>query len=82
MGLLDFFRRRGGVDPSSGASPEAEGPTDVEERDEASVGPPGFAAEGPPVGISDPGSLTGEDADELAGPEAEDAAEEQRPPGA
>ena len=57
MGLLDFFRRRGGVEPASGGTPEPEGPTDVDERDEVSVGPPGFGAEGPPVGASDPGSL-------------------------
>lgn len=57
MGLLDFFRRRGGLDRYPGVAREAEGPTDVDERDEVSVGPPGFGAEGPPVGTSDPGSL-------------------------
>ena len=50
MGLLDFFRRRGG--PSEQSEDDAT---------EAAEAPPGLAAEGPPVGASDPGSLTGED---------------------
>ena len=69
MGLLDFLRRKGGVDASSGASPDPEGPTDADDRTpDASVGPPGFGAEGPPVGASDPGALGGEDAREGESP--------------
>ncbi len=60
MGLFDFLRRKGRAD-----APQTQGPTDTRERDEASVGPPGFAAEGPPVGTSDPGALTGEDAGDV-----------------
>ena len=70
MGLLDFFRRKGGVDRSSGSAPPAEGPADLGEREpDASAGPPGFAAEGPPVGASDAGALSGDDADDVAGRE-------------
>ena len=49
MGLLDFFRRKGGTEPLE------------PEHGEASPGEPGLPAEGPPVGASDPGALTGED---------------------
>ena len=66
MGLLDFFRRRGGIDSTSTGGGGAERSA-ADERDEASVGPAGFGAEGPPVGTSDPGALTGDDADRVAG---------------
>ena len=49
MGLLDFFRRKGGTEPLEG-----------EHRD-TSQAEPGLPAEGPPVGASDPGALTGDD---------------------
>ncbi len=62
MGLFDFLRRKGRAD-----APETQGRADARERDEASVGRPGFAAEGPPVGTSDPGALTGEDAGDVVG---------------
>ena len=70
MGLLDWFRRRGAPDagaaertnahPVTTSAPE----TDLDARTEAAHGagvPAGSPAEGPPVGVSDPGSLTGED---------------------
>ena len=66
MGLFDFFRRRGAGAIASGPA-GGEGPPDARERDEASVGPAGFGAEGPPVGTSDPGALTGGDAEDVAG---------------
>lgn len=49
MGLLDFFRRKGGTEPGEGG-----------ERD-TSQAEPGLSAEGPPVGASDPGALAGDD---------------------
>ncbi|MDQ3668866.1 MAG: hypothetical protein M3377_01065 [Actinomycetota bacterium] len=63
MGLLDFFRRGGGSDPSE---PEAtaggaeSAPDDRGHSEHSSVA--GLPAEGPPVGTADPGSVTGEDA--------------------
>lgn len=71
MGLLDWFRRRGAqgagaserdgaAHPATTAAPE----TAADARTDAAHGagaPPGAAAEGPPVGVSDPGSFTGED---------------------
>lgn len=63
MGLLDFFRRKGGMretSPAPGAPATEQGPADRTARPEDA--PPGLTAEGPPVGTSDPGSLTGEDA--------------------
>ncbi|MDQ3889626.1 MAG: hypothetical protein M3312_03630 [Actinomycetota bacterium] len=62
MGLFNFLRRKGRAD-----APQAQAPTDSRDRDEASVAAPGFAAEGPPVGTSDPGALTGEDAGDVVG---------------
>jgi hypothetical protein len=63
MGLLDFFRRRGGGEP---LSPDATaGGAEVVREDRAHAehaATPGLAAEGPPSGMSDAGSLTGEDA--------------------
>jgi hypothetical protein len=52
MGLLDYFRKRG-----------EGGPVDV-----ATHAHPGHHDEhdaGPPVGVDDPGALSGEDADEV-----------------
>ena len=63
MGLLDFFRRRGRADEFASRGERAHGEPD---RTDVSVGPPGFSAEGPPVGTSDPGALTGDDADDVA----------------
>ena len=40
-----------------------------DERAHGVGAPPGSAAEGPPVGVSDPGALTGEDADEVVAAE-------------
>jgi len=70
MGLLDWFRRRGapgagsaegaGAHPATTAGPE----TELDARTEAAHGAgvqAGSTAEGPPVGVSDPGSITGED---------------------
>lgn len=71
MGLLDFFRRRGASEPGSSdvTAGGAEEPAD--ERAHAAHAPvAGLPAEGPPVGTGDPGSLTGEDADEVAGRKA------------
>ena len=65
MGLLDFFRRRGGSDSASAdvTAGGAESPPD--ERAHGPGVPAGSASEGPPVGVSDPGSITGDDADEV-----------------
>lgn len=52
MGLLDWFWKRGVGESSSGS------------HHGAGV-PPGSGSEGPPVGVSDPGSLMGDDADEV-----------------
>jgi hypothetical protein len=65
MGLLDFFRRRGASAPSD---PEANAGGAESTPDERAHGvgvPAGAAAEGPPVGVADPGSLSGDDADEV-----------------
>ncbi len=72
MGLLDWFWRRGA---SASGSPEATaGGADAppDERAHGAGVPPGSASEGPPVGVSDPGSLTGDDADEVVGSEEGD----------
>ena len=72
MGLLDFFRRRGASepgDPDANAGGAESSPT---ERAHGVGVPPGAAAEGPPVGVSDPGSLTGDDADEVVAPDEGD----------
>ena len=76
MGLLDWFRRRGASEPG-GAEVDvggAELPSD--ERAHGVGVPPGSAAEGPPAGVSDPGSLTGDDAGEVV---AQDEDTELRP---
>ena len=49
MGLLEWFRRHGASRPG----------------DHGAGVPPGSSSEGPPVGLSDPGSLSGEDAEEV-----------------
>lgn len=69
MGLLDFFRRRGASRPTA---PDAdaggvEAPPD--ERGHGVGVPAGATAEGPPVGVSDPGALTGDDADDVVAAE-------------
>jgi hypothetical protein len=73
MGLLDFFRRRGASEPGSADVAVGGGETAPDERAHGPGVPAGSAAEGPPVGVSDPGSLTGEDADRVA--EREEAGE-------
>jgi hypothetical protein len=60
MGLLDLFRRRAG---STTGSAQEQAP---DERVHPEHGAPGLAAEGPPVGMSDPGSLSGDDAGDVA----------------
>jgi hypothetical protein len=70
MGLLDWFRRRGApgagaaeatdAHPATTSAPETEPDARTEAAHGAGV-PAGSPAEGPPVGVSDPGSLTGED---------------------
>ncbi len=66
MGLLDFFRRRAATDAAVAGETQLDAgrPESAETTSEA---PPGQSAEGPPVGASDPGSLSGEDADEFLG---------------
>jgi hypothetical protein len=62
LGLLDFFRRGGGTDPSEpeATAGGAESPPDDRAHSEhADVA--GLPAEGPPVGTADPGSVTGAD---------------------
>lgn len=63
MGLLDFFRRGGGTDPTEreATAGGAESPPD-DRAHSAHVPAAGLPAEGPPVGTADPGSVTGEDA--------------------
>lgn len=76
MGLLDWFRRRGA--PGAGAAERTDAPpaataepeSELDARTEAAHGagvPAGSPAEGPPVGVSDPGSITGEDEPVAAG---------------
>jgi len=60
MGLLDFFRRLAGG--TTGSAPEQA----PDERAHPEQGAPGLAAEGPPVSMSDPGSLIGDDAGDVA----------------
>ena len=72
MGLLDFFRRRGASDPGDPAA-DAGGAESLPDDRAHGVGvPPGSTSEGPPVGVSDPGSITGDDADEVVGPDEAD----------
>ena len=66
MGLLDWFRRRGASDPDDPQADAGGGESPPEDRAHGPGVPAGSAAEGPPVGVSDPGSLTGEDADRVA----------------
>jgi hypothetical protein len=73
MGLLDFFRRRGASEPGAPDVATGGGESPPDERAHGPGVPAGSAAEGPPVGVSDPGSLTGEDADRVA--EREEAGE-------
>ncbi len=75
MGLLDFFRRRGASVPGQPAAAAGGADPPADERAHGAGVPAGAAAEGPPVGVSDPGSLTGEDADEVVAPEADEALE-------
>jgi hypothetical protein len=65
MGLLDWFRRRGASEPGD---PDATAGGVEEAPDHRAHGAgveAGSASEGPPVGMSDPGALTGEDADSI-----------------
>ena len=73
MGLLDFFRRRGASEPADPDANAGGAESSPAERAHGVGVPAGAAAEGPPVGVSDPGSLTGEDADRVA--EREEAGE-------
>jgi hypothetical protein len=58
VGLLDWFWRRGGAAPGDvGAAEPSLGP---HEGHGGGV-PAGAGSEGPPVGVSDPGSLLGGD---------------------
>ena len=72
MGLLGFFRRRGASEPSSRAATAGGAEAAWEERAHGAGVPAGSPAEGPPGGVSDPGSLTGEDADEVVASEEPD----------
>ena len=65
MGLLQFFRRRGASDPAATEVTAGGEESSPEERAHGPGVPAGAAAEGPPVGVADPGSITGEDADEV-----------------
>ena len=69
VGLLDFFRRRGASSPGApdAAAGGAEAPPG--ERGHGVGVPAGASAEGPPVGVSDPGSLGGEDAADVVAAE-------------
>ena len=77
MGLLDWLRRRGApgagaAETNADAHPVTTAPpeTPTEAATEAAHGagvPAGSSAEGPPVGVSDPGSITGEDEPIAAG---------------
>lgn len=69
MGLLDFFRRRGASEPGSPEAAAGGAESPAEDRGHGVGIPPGSAAEGPPVGVSDPGALTGEDAGEVVASE-------------
>jgi hypothetical protein len=67
VGLLDWFRRRGTSEPGDPDATFGGSDEPAAERAHGAGVEAGSAAEGPPVGISDPGSLTGEDADTSAG---------------
>ena len=80
MGLLDWFRRRGASEPGAADVDVGGADSPPDERAHGIGVPPGSVAEGPPAGVSDPGSLTGEDADEVVAPEADEGEEgEGRP---
>jgi hypothetical protein len=72
MGLLEWFRRLGVSAPGSPDATAGGAEAPPGERAHGAGVPPGSASEGPPVGVSDPGSLTGDDADEVVGPEEAD----------
>jgi hypothetical protein len=74
VGLLDFFRRRGASQPGAPEATAGGADTPADDRAHGSGVPAGSASEGPPVGVSDPGSLAGDDADDVV------AAEEAEPP--
>ena len=76
MGLLNWFRRRGASEPGAADADYGGGEEPAEHRGHGSGVPAGAAAEGPPVGLSDPGSITGEDAGEAA---AAEEGEQSRP---
>ena len=69
MGLLDWFRRRGASEPGSADADAGGAEAPPEERAHGAGVPAGAAAEGPPVGVSDPGALSGDDAGEVVAPE-------------
>ncbi|MBW3593076.1 MAG: hypothetical protein KY396_05235 [Actinobacteria bacterium] len=69
MGLLDFFRRKGATARGSSETTAGGAASPPDDRAHGVGVPPGSAAEGPPVGVSDPGSLTGEDAGEVVASE-------------
>jgi hypothetical protein len=72
MGLLDWFRRRGASEPSDPDADAGGAESPAEDRAHGVGVPPGSPAEGPPVGVSDPGALTGDDADEVVAPDEGD----------
>ncbi len=85
MGLLDFFRRKGASEPDSSEPAVGGAESPAEDRGHGVGVPPGSTAEGPPVGVSDPGALTGEDAGEVVASEEDvelDAGDTTRPTGA
>ena len=69
MGLLDFFRRKGASEPGATDVTAGGAESPPEERGHGVGVPPGSAAEGPPVGVSDPGALTGDDAEAVVAAE-------------
>ena len=72
MGLLDWFRRRGAGEPGTASATAGGAESPPDDRAHGMGVPPGSAAEGPPVGVSDPGALTGDDADEVVAPDEGD----------
>jgi hypothetical protein len=84
MSLLDFFRRKGASEPRAAESTSGGAESPAEDRGHGVGVPPGSTAEGPPVGVSDPGSLSGEDAGEVVASEEDvelDAGDGTRPTG-
>ena len=85
MGLLDFFRGKGASDPASSEATAGGAESAPEDRAHGVGVPAGSAAEGPPVGVSDPGALTGDDAGEVVAGEEDvelDGGDATRPTGA